>query len=116
MRKCVFLLLLSLFILYSLYGIAKEDKEEEIPAGMEIIQVGDGQRLYVPQGTKTRKVGAQLILQDNSEYVAKKFLEMEGYLKTLEEKLAELKKEIEQLKKAISDIQNSKLNSTEKKP
>ncbi len=116
MRKCGFFLLFSVFILYALSCVAEEDKKEEIPEGMEIIQVGDGQRIFVPRGTKTRKVGAQLILQDNSEYVAKRFLEIEDYLKTLEAEIKGLKKEIEQLKKLISDMQNSKLISPEKKP
>ena len=113
MRKCIFFLLVSILIFYSFHSIAKEDKKEEIPAGMEIIQVGDGQRLYVPKGTKTRKVGAQLILEDNSEYVAKRFSEIEDYIKTLQANIEELKNEIGQLRKAISDMQKSKLLSQE---
>lgn len=113
MRKLAFLFLIPLFIFYSLYGIAKEDKKEEIPAGMEIIQVGDGQKLYLPKGTKTKRLGAQLILEDNSEYVAKKLSEIESDIKALQTKIEAQKIEIEQLKKIINEIQNSKLISKE---
>lgn len=113
MRKSAFLFLIALFIFYAFSGIAKEDKKEEIPAGMEMIQVGDGQKLYVPKGTKTKRVGAQLILEDNSEYTAKKFSEIESVIKTLQARIEEQKIEIEQLKKIINEIQNSKLISKE---
>lgn len=115
MRKSAFLFLIPLFIFYAFYSIAKEDKKEEIPAGMEIIQVGDGQRLYVPKGTKTKRVGAQLILEDNSEYTAKKFSELEDDIKELQAKVEAQALEIERLKKAIAEMQNSKLISKENK-
>lgn len=113
MRKSAFLFLIPFFIFCTLPGIAKEGKKEEIPAGMEMIQVGDGQRLYLPKGTKTKRVGAQLILEDNSEYVAKKFSEIEIDIKALQVKIEEQKTEIERLKKIINEIQNSKLISKE---
>lgn len=113
MKKSAFLFLIPLFIFCALPGIAKEGKKDEIPAGMEIIQVGDGQRLYLPKGTKTKRVGAQLILEDNSEYTAKKFSEIEIDIKALQAKIEEQALEIEQLKKLIHEIQNSKLISKE---
>lgn len=113
MKKSAFLFLIPIFIFYAFYSIAKEDRKEEIPAGMEIIQVGDGQRLYLPKGTKTKRVGAQLILEDNSEYVAKKLSEIEADIKALQAKIEEQKIEIEQLKKIINATQNSKLISKE---
>lgn len=113
MKKPAFLFLVALFIFCALPGIAKEDKKEEIPAGMEIIQVGDGQRLYVPKGTKTKRVGAQLILEDNSEYTAKKLSEIEDDIKELQAKVEAQNLEIAQLKKIISEMQNSKLISKE---
>jgi hypothetical protein len=58
-------------------------------------------------------VGAQLILEDNSEYVAKRFSEIEIDIKALQEKIEAQKIEIEQLKKIINEIQNSKLTSKE---
>jgi hypothetical protein len=112
-RKSALLFLIPLFIFYALPGIAKEDNKEEIPAGMEMIQVGDGQRLYLPKGTKTKRVGAQLILEDNSEYVAKKFSEIEIDIKALQAKIEAQALEIEQLKKLIREIKNSKLISKE---
>lgn len=115
MRKLAFLFLILLFIFYAFYSIAKEDKKEEIPAGMEIIQVGDGQRLYVPKGTKTKRIGAQLILEDNSEYTAKKFSEIEDDIKELQAKIEEQNLEIVQLKKTIAEMQNGKLISKENK-
>lgn len=116
MKKSAFLFLIPLFIFYAFYCIAKEDKKEEITAGMEIIQVGDGQRLCVPKGTKTKKIGAQLILEDNSEYVAKKFSEIEDDVKELRAKVEAQALEIAQLKKTINEMQNSKLISSENKP
>lgn len=113
MKKSAFLFLVPIFIFCALPCIAKEDKKEEIPAGMEIIQVGDGQRLYLPKGTKTKRVGAQLILEDNSEYTAKKFSEIEIDIKALQAKVEEQAIEIERLKKTINEMQNSKLISKE---
>ncbi|TAN62760.1 hypothetical protein EPN16_00935 [bacterium] len=112
-RRTALLFLIPLFIFYAISGIAKEDKKEEIPAGMEIIRIGDGQRLYLPKGTKTKRVGAQLILEDNSEYVAKRFSEMEIDIKALQAKIEAQEIEIEQLKKIINEIQNSQLISKE---
>lgn len=107
--------MIPLFIFYAFYCIAKEDKKEEIPAGMEIIQVGDGQRLYVPKGTKTKRIGAQLILEDNSEYVAKRFSEIEEDIKKLRAEVEAQAIEIEELKKTIAQMQSSKLISQENK-
>ncbi|MDD5466056.1 MAG: hypothetical protein PHP73_06955 [Candidatus Omnitrophica bacterium] len=72
--------------------------QQEPPSGMEIVTVGNGQQLVLPKGTKMRKIGAQLIIEDNAEYVAERIWNLEKRVKKLEETNEELKKQVQELK------------------
>jgi prefoldin subunit 5 len=91
-------------------------KNEDTPAGMEVIKVGDGQEILVPEGTKIRRIriGAQLILEDTSAYFAKKFMEMENHFMKIEENLQELRQKIKDLEKKIPQQNSESLISANK--
>ncbi len=65
--------------------------------------------LIVPKGAKTRKVGAQIIVEGTKEYMSRRFFEMDAQLKKIEARQTELEKEIETLKKTIKPT-NETLN------
>jgi cell division protein FtsB len=102
-KNCVFLLFIVLnFFIGSISAEASdsnaEQKETFLP-GMETKVIGSqGQRLYLPRGTKLRKIGAQLIIEDNAEYVADRLWILKNRIKQLETENEELKKQIQDLK------------------
>ncbi len=103
MNKIYFVLLFIVFnlLVTNISTKASNDdlNQNEPPSGMEIINVGtDGQQLILPKGTKMRKVGAQLIIEDNAEYVAERIWNLEKRLKKLESENEEFKKELQELK------------------
>lgn len=76
-----------------------DTNQQKPPSGMEIINVGGaGQQLILPKGTKMRKVGAQLIIEDNAEYVSERIWDLEKRINKLESASEELKKQIQELK------------------
>ena len=109
MKKAIPLAVI-LVLLLSISTNAQEADKEEIPPGMERLEMGAA-RVVVPIGTRVRKVGSLIILEDDSEYMSRRFLEMEQRLAELEEKEAELKKEVEKLKSAYEALQEEKPNS-----
>jgi len=115
---------LLLFCLCLIPAYAQEKEKEEVPPGMELLEMGAA-RVVVPKGTKVRKVGSLVILENNSEYMARKFEEVEGLIAGLKEKAekletkdsdlektdtnlqandAELRQEVEKLQQAIAEI------------
>jgi len=95
------LILISLSII-SIY--AQEVDKEEIPPGMERLDLGAA-KVVVPIGTRVRKVGSLIILENDSEYMSRRFLEIQERLAELEAKEEELKKEVGGLKEALAEIQ-----------
>lgn len=72
----------------------------EIPPGMEEIEVTSGYRIIVPKGSKTRRIGAQLMIEGDSEYMARRFEEMEKEILRLNESFEELQERIHKIEKA----------------
>ena len=84
-------------------GIAfAQTEKREIPEGMEEIQIGGSAKIIVPKGAKTRKVGAQIIVEGTKEYVARRFYELEVQLEEMKQKQIELEAEIKTLKDAAA--------------
>lgn len=107
MKKYV-LILAYVAVIFLAFGAGAEEvkekeamiqKSEDTPPGMELIKVGNGQEILVPQGTKIRRIGAQLILQDTSAYFAEKFIGMENHFMKIEESLQGLEQRIKDLEK-----------------
>ena len=112
MKNIAFFILIFIFLsIISVY--AQEDEKEEAPPGMELLEMGAA-KVVVPIGTKVRKVGSLIILENDSEYMSRRFLEMEKRLAELETKEEELKKEVERLKQALDNMQKKESTSEEK--
>ena len=112
MKKITFFILIFIFL--SIISVcAQEDKKEEIPPGMELLEMGAA-KVVVPVGTKVSKVGSLIILENDSEYMSRRFLEMEERLAELEAKEEELKKDVERLKQALDEMQKEEPTSEDK--
>lgn len=112
MKKILIFLLLSYFIFSTVKVFAREKglgvTRQELPTGMENIKIGDGQVLFVPKGTRVRRVGAQIIVEDNAEYAVERFITLEERVKKIETAQEELKETITTLKDALQKITESK--------
>ena len=75
----------------------------EIPEGMEEIQLGGSAKLIVPQGAKTKKVGAQIIVEGTKEYMARRFVALDKRLDALEESQKEMTAAIDALQKTLQN-------------
>ena len=87
-------LFLALF-LSALPAQAQENKKDEIPPGMEMIEVKPGYRQLLPKGIQISKVGDLLKIEDLKDYTARRLQDMEGLLKEGEADQAELRQEID---------------------
>ena len=95
--KRIALFLVMVILVPVIFVYAQEEKKEEVPPGMELLEMGAA-RVVVPVGTKVRRIGSLIILENDSEYMSRKFLEMEERLAEIEANEEELKQEIERLK------------------
>ena len=81
----------------------------DVPPGMEVVNVTGGYRLIVPEGAKTRRVGAQIIVEGDKEYYSRRFHE-------LAQEIADLKAQVEKLQQQVSELQkNAEKQRTEKR-
>ena len=87
--------------------IPKTKSNQPIPEGMEAVQIGGSAQLIVPKGAKTRKVGAQIIVEGTKEYMSRRFFEMEKRLAEIEKRQDEMAKEIGTLKKNLEQQQTT---------
>ncbi|MCK5494143.1 MAG: hypothetical protein KAJ14_13615 [Candidatus Omnitrophica bacterium] len=109
MRKKYVVLLFIGVLLFSGFLYAKAE-EESLPEGMEIIKVG-GAEFLVPKGTKMRKKGDMNIIEDITEYLARKFVETRKQLENIEAKHNNLENETKEnfnrLEKNQEEIDNA---------
>jgi len=73
---------------------------------MEAIRLGGSAELIVPKGAKTRRVGAQIIVEGTKEYMSRRFSEMEKRLAAIEKRQENLIKEVKSLNNALKEQQN----------
>ena len=99
-----------LFLLTSSVCFAFEDElnppegiSNDVPIGMEAIQVTSGYRIIAPEGAKVRKVGAQIIVEGDQEYSSRRFYELTQEIKNLKESLSTLKNQVEALNQIAED-------------
>lgn len=100
MRKAGIFILMLVLVFSAIFVAAPEDKnkKEEVPVGMERLEIRKGLEIIVPEGTKMRKQANIFMLEGVNEYVARKFHELRKRIGKLEFSVEELKKEIKQLK------------------
>jgi len=89
---------------------AQDVNDTQIPAGMELIKVGE-HSVYVAQGTKVTQRGSQLVLEPPDEFIARKILSLEHEIAALKQREEELLRRIDELSKAVERL--SPLKSTE---
>ncbi len=111
MGKTSFFILIFILFFSTILIAAEEDKEKEIPVGMERIPVTDSYNLLVPKGTNIHKEGALSIIENINEYVARRFYDTENRIVKIETNVEELKREIKQLKKKLIKTQQTGLSS-----
>ncbi|MDP2654119.1 MAG: hypothetical protein Q8Q08_08825 [Candidatus Omnitrophota bacterium] len=102
MKKTNALILIFLFLVSGVY--AQSALNQEIPEGMEAIQIGGSGWLIVPKGAKMRKVGAQIIVEGVREYMSRRFEETDDRLTNLEMAVEILAQEIEYLRPANQEL------------
>ena len=105
-------ILIFVFFFSGIAVFAQNEKKQEIPEGMEEIKIGGSAKLIVPKGAKTRKVGAQIIVEGTKEYMSRRFSEMTEQLKRIEATQAELQEQLKTLEKTVKSIQEEE--NTEK--
>lgn len=74
---------------------ARENKKDEIPPGMEMIEIKPGYRQLLPKGIKISKVGDLLKIEDLKDYIARRLQDMEDKFKQNETAQAESKKDMD---------------------
>ncbi len=77
---------------------------KDIPVGMEMIEVTGGYKLLVPKGAKIQKVGSQIVVENQQEYLSRRLEEHEERFKKIEELVEGLKKQIEELQKKEQSV------------
>ncbi len=107
MRKFKVFIFFILFVCFSIIAFAASKKE--VPPWMEDIDATGRSNYLIPKGAKRKIVGSQVIVEPPSEYVARRFYELEEYLETrfshIEDNQKYLKEELESLRVTIEDIQ-----------
>ena len=96
-----------IFFVSAIIAFAQSKINQEIPEGMEAVQIGGSAWLIIPQGAKTRKVGAQIIVEGSKEYMSRRFFKMEERLGRIEKNQDDLKKEVDALKDLVAGMQKS---------
>ncbi len=100
MKKLVFFLLTVTPIFFISFIMAQENKEENIPPGMEMQRIY-GAQWVVPKGMLVHKKDDLIIFETANEYVARKLSDMEGRFARIEAEQQKLNEKIERLNKAM---------------
>jgi peptidoglycan hydrolase CwlO-like protein len=103
MNKFYIAVLICIFMCGTTVSLAQETKKQEVPVGMEIIEIGKA-KVVVPKGLKVKKGTASVILESANEYVARRIWEMEQEIEEYKKQIEELRQEVDQLKKSLEDI------------
>lgn len=90
------------FLCCQVFVFAQEGNQPKIPEGMEAVSIGGSAQLIIPKGAKTRKVGAQIIVEGTKEYMSRRFEEMEERFARFEAAQEELKKEVQSLQEQLN--------------
>lgn len=112
-KKLFWVAIFALLFFCPCLVFAQEGNKPEVPEGMEAVTIGGSAQLIIPKGAKTRKVGAQIIVEGTKEYMSRRFEEMEARFAKLEATLDELSKELQSLRESLKnkDIQGEDQSS-----
>ncbi|MBU0683538.1 MAG: hypothetical protein KJ864_04555 [Candidatus Omnitrophica bacterium] len=81
---------------------AQEEQKEEIPAGMEVVYIGNTKSV-VPAGTKVHKSKGFMILESTPEYVGRRFKEHHEKLGSIQKEKDLLENEVQKLKEELAN-------------
>ena len=94
--------------------------KQEIPEGMEAVQIGGSAQLIIPKGAKTKKVGAQIIVEGTKEYMSRRFSEIDAQIEQIKKTQEAITEELKTLSDAIKNTQDNanidKSNNSAKTP
>jgi hypothetical protein len=110
----VFLAVFIIFFLFHLPLSAAEYNSDEIPEGMELIEIGQT-RVLVPKGSKVDKRGGLVLLENVDDYVARTISDLENRITSLESRLQAMEEKIGKLSEVIAEFKDSSLTSSEKR-
>lgn len=86
------ILFLALFLFSAV--VYADQKENEIPSGVEKIKVTEGYYLLLPKGLKYRKIGAQILIEDDGNFVGRRIDDFKVEINSLKEENINLKKDL----------------------
>ncbi len=75
--------------------------------GMEVVRTGPNTEIVIPKGLKIYKDGAVSVMETTSEYMVRRFLDVEKRLDEIEAKEEELEKELKELKETVEGMQKN---------
>ena len=108
MKKLKISILIFIFSISAISAYGQSAFNREVPQGMEAVQIGGSGWLIVPKGAKTRKVGAQIIVEGSKEYMSRRFFEVEERLGKIEKNQDDIKKELDVLKDLVVGMQKNR--------
>ena len=73
-------ILCAIFLFPAILFAATDKKEDELPPWMEDVKVKGRSTYLVPKGAKRELIGAHMVVEPPSEYVARRIYEIEQYL------------------------------------
>ena len=100
-------ILIGIFSILTISVYAQSIFNREVPEGMEAVRIGGSGWLIVPQGAKTRRVGAQIIVEGSKEYMSRRFFEIDKRFEKIEKNQEDLKKEVGVLKDLVAGMQKN---------
>jgi len=99
-----FIICLAVSLLIVPFAFCYEPEKEEVPEGMEIIEVG-AVKLLAPKGARIIEKAGLVILEDTAEYVARRLEQFELRMDRIEAEDQKTKQQLRQLEQAMEDVQ-----------
>jgi len=104
---CVFFFISSICFGFEEDLDSQRIDSDDVPQGMEVVQITSGSRILVPKGAKVKKVGAQIIIEGDQEYFSRRFQEVTQEIENLKGSVSVLQNQIEKLNQATEDQKES---------
>ena len=96
----------------SKFVVSQRSTPVAVPPGMEVIRTGTNTEIVAPQGLKIYKEGAVSVMETTSEYMVRRFLDVEKRFKEIEEQEKELKEELDKLKETVERMKQKESNAS----
>jgi len=87
--------------------ISQRERPVAARPGMEVVRTGPNTEIVIPKGLKIYKDGAVSVMETTSEYMVRRFLDVEKRLDEIEAKEEELEKELKELKETVEGMQKN---------